>query len=183
MSSIECPGSPGAGDTNWVPVPSALERMLRDIFVVVKDESTQTYGVKYGCFGRERTTYTLTSTRAHALEDAYYKLEYLSSVGDLAGIQELFSQWRSRTDSKRLQRNALAWFENTEACWNAAVKNYNIALVRYLLEQGFAPDSYLVSAAVGHALKTGDMGILELCLDNGWDINQARAEASPPLMA
>lgn len=121
------------------------------------------------------------SDKAKALWNASEELSGLAGSGNFIAIQRLFSQYHSPTNPEYLERNALAWFQNSTALELASERD-NTSLTKYLLEQGLTPSKPAVDAAVDRAKKTGSTELLQLYLDHGWDINQPCHLSAPPTL-
>lgn len=85
------------------------------------------------------------------------------------------------TEDQKVQRNLLAWLNDTNA-FRWACDGNDGALVRFLLEVGLTPNETAVVHAVAKARETRDLGVLGLLLDAGWDVNKPLGENATPLL-
>lgn len=122
------------------------------------------------------------TNRAIVLDDAASELNYLCAAdAPLADVQEFLTKWEDSASPDRIQSNALAWFNNSNALRGACANN-NIDVVRLLLEKGLHPNSMALIYAIAKWKETGDSHIIKLLVDSGWDINTPLNDNTPPLM-
>ncbi|KAK8122877.1 Ankyrin repeat protein [Apiospora sp. TS-2023a] len=130
--------------------------------------------------------------RAKILDAAAMEFNTLcASNAPLADIKTFLSKWEkvvesptSATDNEniRLQPNALAWFDDTNALrW--ACENDHRDLVELLLRKGLEVKPRAVVHAVAKMRETKDHGTVQLLLDFGWDINKPIDDDSLPIMS
>ncbi|EJT78443.1 hypothetical protein GGTG_03543 [Gaeumannomyces tritici R3-111a-1] len=88
----------------------------------------------------------------------------------------------TETGENKVQPNLLAWLEETNALrW--ACHGDDEDLVRFLLSAGIAPNENAIVQAAAKAREKGDLRVLGLLLDAGWDINKPIRDGTPILGA
>lgn len=128
----------------------------------------------------------LQSPRRDALGEAATKLNSLcASDAPLAEIQDFLAKWENPSSMGRVQPNALAWFNDTNAV-QLACTNGNLDVVRTLLEKGLYPTIRAADFARAKWRETNNkevfQQVLELLVYYGMEINRPVNDHTPPIM-
>lgn len=115
-----------------------------------------------------------TPTAADAQGDIYLsrtRFRHLSALNAQSEIKDLLQQWEDPTSPTNFQGcGAIA----------AAVKNGHKQLLKYLADRGFSLlEPGADNAACDYAVRTGDLEILELLVEHGWDPKVTASGKSP----
>lgn len=126
------------------------------------------------------------SPRRDALGEAATKLNSLcASDAPLAEIQDFLAKWEDPSLNGRVQPNALACFNDTNAV-QLACTNGNLDVVRTLLEKGLYPTIRTADFSRAKWRETNNKEVfrqvLELLVYYGLDINQPVNDHTPPIM-
>lgn len=93
-----------------------------------------------------------------------------SATGDLAAAQAIFSQWRAKPITDRIEKRRFV------VALAAAVNNQHVPVISYLLAQGVPLNIGMFVCAT----KLKSIAMLQLFLDHGWDINEPIDRITPP---
>lgn len=122
------------------------------------------------------------SPRKKALDEAAGTFTLLcGSDAPVAEILDFLAKWEDPPSSGRIQPNALAWFNDTNAV-QLVCSNDNRVLLRILLEKGLKPTVRAAAGAKAKWQETKNKDALQLLVDYGLDVNQPINDNTPPIM-
>jgi hypothetical protein len=98
-----------------------------------------------------------------------------SKSGNLASVKQILENWLQVPDRTPARREREP-FRNLQDALDAAVKQEQLPVASYLLQQGFTVTESTVKAAI----EANSKNSLELLLQSGWDINDRWARYKFP---
>jgi hypothetical protein len=105
-----------------------------------------------------------TPTAAEAQGDLFLsrkRFRHLSAINAQSEIEDLLQQWEDSTSPTNFQLCGAI---------TAAIKNGHKQLLKYLVDRGLSPLEWQAGvAACSYADSTGNLEILELLVEHGWD--------------
>ncbi|KAH6618650.1 ankyrin repeat-containing domain protein [Boeremia exigua] len=128
-------------------------------------------------------TNEIPEAQALLLDRTTRELEQLCSKNiEVQTIKAHLESWMVGSNSTKLQPNLLIRL-NSSGALQYAVKNQRKDVVRVLLNYDLVPSERSISAALDHVNNTGDTSMLQLLIDDGWDINQLYNRSRPSIMS
>jgi hypothetical protein len=104
----------------------------------------------------------------------------------VADLEKFLDQWRvpmvdeNETCDSRVHPLVLEWFSKSNAI-QGTMRSGRIDLLKTLFKYGLKLDEHHMSTLMDVIVRTGDIAMLEIALEQGWDIN-APAIYGPPVL-
>ncbi|KAL9101751.1 MAG: hypothetical protein Q9163_003027 [Psora crenata] len=111
--------------------------------------------------------------RAYGKHPEVLKLEAASAAGDLNAVQEILQRWEDMPDNERCYKDHFA------SSFDLTIRGDHISIASCLVDNGVELDW----AHFERAMEFKYYPFLELCLDQGFDLNEARSRVDPPRLA